>query len=58
MAVHTALVSTSGGVARGEWARLEGDDAAHQRELRKAHRFYAEMGATGHVERIAEELAP
>ena len=42
--------------ARGEWARFEGDDSARQRELREAHRLYTEMGATGHAERLAQEL--
>jgi predicted amidophosphoribosyltransferase len=28
------------------------------RELREAHRLYTEMGATGHAERLAKELAP
>jgi tetratricopeptide (TPR) repeat protein len=33
-----------------------GDEAAHQRELREAHRLFTEMGATGHAERLAREL--
>jgi len=32
------------------------DDAAAERHLREAHRLYAEMGATGHAERVAKEL--
>ncbi len=39
-----------------ELARLRGDDAARERALRKAHRSFAEMGATGHAERLAKEL--
>jgi hypothetical protein len=33
-----------------------GDEAAHQRELREAHRLFVEMGATGHSQRLAKEL--
>jgi class 3 adenylate cyclase/tetratricopeptide (TPR) repeat protein len=42
---------------RAELARLRGDDATRERELREAHRLYTEMGATGHAERLAGELA-
>ncbi len=38
-------------------ARLTGDDATQERELREAHRLFTEMGATGHAERVARELA-
>ena len=41
---------------RAELARLRGDDATRERELREAHRLYTEMAATGHAERLAEEL--
>jgi hypothetical protein len=41
-------------VERARLARLSGDEATSQRELREAHRLYTEMGATGHVERLAE----
>jgi tetratricopeptide (TPR) repeat protein len=41
---------------RAESAALQGDSDAQQRELREAHRLYAEMGATGHAERVAREL--
>jgi tetratricopeptide (TPR) repeat protein len=41
---------------RANLARLTGDDATCQRELREAHRLFAEMGATGHAERLAKEL--
>ena len=41
---------------RAELARLLGDEATQQRELREAHRLYTEMGATGHAERLAKEL--
>ena len=41
---------------RSNLARLTGDDATHQRELREAHRLFTEMGATGHAERLAKEL--
>jgi tetratricopeptide (TPR) repeat protein len=43
--------------ARADLARLRGDGAACQRELREARRLFVEMGATGHVERLARELA-
>jgi tetratricopeptide (TPR) repeat protein len=42
---------------RAALARLLGDDSTRQRELREAHRLYTEMGATGHTERLARELA-
>ena len=38
-------------------ALLSDDDAVWKRELREAHRLYTEMGATGHAERVARELA-
>ena len=40
---------------RAELARLNGDDAAHERELRAAHRLFTAIGATGHAERVARE---
>jgi adenylate cyclase len=39
-------------VERAELARLLGDEAAYQQELREAHRLFTAMGATGHVRRI------
>jgi adenylate cyclase len=42
---------------RAELARLLGDAATCERELRGAHRLFTEMGATGHAERLAKELA-
>ncbi len=44
-------------VRRAELARLLGEDAAHERELREAHRLFSETGATGHAERLARELS-
>jgi tetratricopeptide (TPR) repeat protein len=41
---------------RAELARLGGDEATRQRELRAAHRLFTEIGATGHIERLAKEL--
>jgi tetratricopeptide (TPR) repeat protein len=38
-------------------AQLEGDEIAFEHHLREAHRLYTEMGATGHAERLARELA-
>ncbi len=39
-----------------EVARLAGDAAGRERELREAHRLLSDMGATGYAERIAREL--
>ncbi len=39
------------------WAGPAGDDRSFERELREAHRLYTEIGATGHAERLAQELA-
>jgi double zinc ribbon protein len=44
-------------VERAKLACLIGDETARQRELREAHRLFAEMGATAHVERVVRELA-
>jgi tetratricopeptide (TPR) repeat protein len=41
---------------RAELARLLGDEAAHDRELREAHLLFSAMGATGHAERMAGQL--
>jgi len=43
-------------VELAELARLTGDAEAHRRELREAHRLFAEMGAAGHAARLAPEL--
>jgi hypothetical protein len=37
-------------------ARLTGDEAARQRELREAHRRFTTMGATAQARRIAAEI--
>ena len=42
---------------RAALADLSGDGAEAERELREAHRLYTGMGATGHAERVARELA-
>jgi ATP/maltotriose-dependent transcriptional regulator MalT len=39
-----------------ELARLRGDEASRERELREAHRLFVKMGATGHAERLAPLL--
>ena len=39
-----------------ELARQSGDEEDRQRELREAHRLFTEIGATGHAERLADEL--
>ncbi len=41
---------------RAELARLLGDETGYVRELRKAHRLFVEMGATGHARRVAAQL--
>ena len=59
-----ALVEETGGRSQepfvheglAELARLTGDPATRDREVREAHRLFAEMGATGHAERLAKEL--
>jgi len=42
--------------ARADLARALGDEAGHEQELREAHRLYNEIGATGHAQRLAQEL--
>ena len=42
---------------RAELARLRGDEADRRRLLVEAERLFGEMGATGHAERVAKELA-
>lgn len=37
-------------------ARLGGDEPARRRELREAHRLFAEMGATPRAEAVAREM--
>ena len=44
-------------VERAELARLVGDENAHQRELREAHRLFTEIGAPIRAEQEAKELA-
>jgi class 3 adenylate cyclase/tetratricopeptide (TPR) repeat protein len=44
-------------VELAELARQSGDQEWHQRELREAHRLFGEIGASGHAERLAAELA-
>jgi adenylate cyclase len=41
-----------------ELARLRGDLTTRERELREARRLFTEMGAAGHAERLAREIAP
>jgi hypothetical protein len=42
---------------RGRLAAALGDAAASGRDLRRALDVYREIGATGHAERLAQELA-
>jgi tetratricopeptide (TPR) repeat protein len=41
---------------RAEHALARGNTDGRDRHLREAHRLFTEMGATGHAERIANEL--
>ena len=41
---------------RAELTRLLGDETGYRRALREAHRLFAEIGATGHVQRVAAQL--
>jgi hypothetical protein len=45
------------GVERAELARLIGDEAKHQRELREAHRLFLEIGAPIRAAEVAKELS-
>ena len=44
-------------VELAEFAHQSGDEEGRERELREAHRLFTEIGATGHAERLAGELA-
>jgi tetratricopeptide (TPR) repeat protein len=44
-------------VELAELARQSGDQERREHELREAHRRFTEIGATGHAERLASELA-
>jgi tetratricopeptide (TPR) repeat protein len=43
---------------RARLAQCLGNHDAAEQHLREAHRLFTEMGATGHVERLARELGP
>jgi hypothetical protein len=43
-------------VERAELARLTGDKATCERELREAHRLFIEIGAPIHAEQVTREL--
>ena len=43
-------------VELAELARLTGDEATRQRELREAHRLFTEMGATTRAEQVARSF--
>jgi len=43
-------------VERAELARLSGDEAIRQRELREAHRLFTEIGAPIRAAEVAKEL--
>ena len=44
-------------VELAELARQSGQEEERQRELHEAHRLFSEIGASGHAERLAGELA-
>jgi hypothetical protein len=44
-------------VELAELARLTGDDAGREKELREAHRLFAEMGANRHAAALSRELS-
>jgi ABC-type transporter Mla subunit MlaD len=44
-------------VELAELARQSDDQEGQHRELREAHRMFSEIGASGHAERLAGELA-
>ena len=44
-------------VELAELARQSGDQDGRERELREAHRLFSQIGASGHAERLAGELA-
>jgi hypothetical protein len=44
-------------VERAELAKLTGDDALRERELREAHRLFTEIGAPIRAAEVAKELA-
>jgi hypothetical protein len=44
-------------VERAELARLNGEEATRERELREAHRLLLEIGAPIRAEQVAKELA-
>jgi hypothetical protein len=43
-------------VERAEWARLVGDEATLECELREAHRLFMEIGAPIRAAEVAKEL--
>ncbi len=44
-------------VELAELAGQSGDQERRERELLEAHRLFTQIGATGHAERVAAELA-
>jgi len=44
-------------VARAEVAQAAGDDAAHERHLRRAYQLFTEQGAAARAEAVADELS-
>jgi len=64
LAEVSALIDETGARCRApvihevsaELARLRGDEGTRQRELREAHRLFAEMGATARADDLARQL--
>jgi hypothetical protein len=45
-------------VERAELARLVGDEAQRERELREAHQLFTEIGAPVRAAEVAKEFGP
>jgi hypothetical protein len=58
LVAETGFRGAAPGIAetRAELARVCGDEATRQHELREAHRLFTEIGATGHAQRVAAML--
>jgi class 3 adenylate cyclase len=56
-ATEARVVTPQVHVERAALARVLGDEATRQRELREAHRLFTEMSATARAEQVARELA-
>jgi len=50
------LPETPENLERAELARLSGNEATRERELRDARRLFTDMGATSRASEVAKEL--